>query len=295
LSVGLLEITLRFFFGFCDSVLVLEDPDVEYIAQPNQHRVRFGNRIDYNSNSMRSNEVDTSAWIILGFGDSVINGGTQTDQSELATTLLTDILSKLMGKKVQFLNISAGSWGPDNCYAYLRSRGDFKAKDIYLFVSSHDAYDNMSFEKIVDKNVSFPSRQYKLAIGEFLDRYVGPRLKAFMGGKAQGVDALGINKKKKTSAFNSGFLSFFNYAEEHKLPFRIFLHAERQELNRGEYNEQGKAIIQFAKEHEIPIILDLQNGLSIIHLRDDIHIDAKGQQLVVKLVIEDRKIKSLLK
>ena len=40
-----------------------------------------------------------------------INGGVLTEQDSLVTTRLSDSLSKLMGRKVQVLNISAESWG----------------------------------------------------------------------------------------------------------------------------------------------------------------------------------------
>ena len=122
----------------------------EYIAKPNQERFRFRNAINYNSLSMRSDEINSDAVIILGFGDSVLNGGVLTSNEDLATTLLSKYLTKKMNKPVQFLNISAGSWGPDNCFAYLLEKGDFNAKSIYLFVSSHDAYDIMNFEQIID-------------------------------------------------------------------------------------------------------------------------------------------------
>src|SRR3954453_5472217 len=114
-----LETFLRFYFGFCDTVLIEYDPVYEYIAKPNQNHFRFRNHIKYNAESMRSEEVDTATEQILGFGDSVINGGVLTDNDSLATTILSDSLTKYEGKKVQFLNISAGSWGPDNCFAYL--------------------------------------------------------------------------------------------------------------------------------------------------------------------------------
>ena len=130
------ELFLRLYFGFCDTVLMKEDPNYEYIAQPSQDRFRFRNHIKYNALSMRSEEVDTSALLILGFGDSIINGGVQTDHDSLATTLLSDSLSNAENKKIQFLNISAGSWGPDNCFAYLKKHGNFGAKRIFLFVRS---------------------------------------------------------------------------------------------------------------------------------------------------------------
>ena len=45
---------------------------------------------------------DTTAYIIIGFGDSIINGGQQTDNDGLATTILSDTLSVIQGRKVQF-------------------------------------------------------------------------------------------------------------------------------------------------------------------------------------------------
>ncbi|HNR53629.1 MAG TPA: hypothetical protein PKJ19_00560, partial [Flavobacteriales bacterium] len=98
------EIVLRYGFGFCDAVLMRADPHYEYIAQPMQDRHRFGRHIAYNSLSMRCEEPDTNAVIILGCGDSVINGGSLADQDSLATTILSARLSQEWGRKVQVLN-----------------------------------------------------------------------------------------------------------------------------------------------------------------------------------------------
>lgn len=280
------EIFLRQYYGFCDTVLIKESSNFEYIAQPNQHRFRFRNHVKYNSKSMRSEEVDTTSNIILGFGDSVINGGVQTDQDSLATTVLSDTLSKLQGRKLQFLNISAGSWGPDNCYAYLKEYGDFGAESIFLFVSSHDAYDNMKFEKIVGINESFPNNQYPLALYELVDRYLIPRLKGMLKKPSFNSGDLAINKKKKNSIFNTGFHSFLSYSKEKNIPFTLYLHAEREELESGSYNQQGQEIIRFAKENNIPIILDLENGLSLSDFRDEIHLNSKGQRKIADLIIK---------
>lgn len=281
-----MEIFLRQYYGFCDTVLIKEDSSFEYIAQPNQDRFRFRNHVKYNSYSMRSEAVDTTSVVILGFGDSVINGGVQTDQDSLATTILSDTLSKLQGKKIQFLNISAGSWGPDNCYAYLKKYGDFGAKSIYLFVSSHDAYDNMNFEKIVDVSKSFPSKQYSLALYELVDRYLIPRLKSMLKKTASNSDNLGINKKKDNSIFNTGFISFLSYSKDKNIPFTIYLHADRDEMKSGSYNQQGQEIIRFAKENNIPIILDLENGLNLSDFRDGIHLNCKGQKKLANSLIK---------
>lgn len=284
-----IELFLRQYYGFCDTVLIKEDPDFEYIAQPNQHHFRFRNNVNYNSKSMRSEEIDASSKIILGFGDSVINGGVTTDQDSLATTILSNTLSKLQKNKLQFLNISAGSWGPDNCFAYLKKYGDFGAKSIFLFVSSHDAYDNMNFEKIVDIHESFPSKQYKSALYELGDRYLIPRLKDLLKISTSTNDNLGINKRKPNSVFNTGFKSFYTYSKEKKIPFTIYLHADREETILGQYNEQGKEIIRFSKQNNIPIILDLKNGLNISDFRDNIHLNSKGQVKIASSIVKYMK------
>lgn len=281
-----IEVFLRLYFGFCDTVLMKEDPDFEYIAQPNQQRFRFRNHIIYNSLSMRSEEVDSSSIKILGFGDSVINGGVLTDQDSLATKILSDSLTKFYGRNVQFLNISAGSWGPDNCYAYLKKFGDFGAKSIFLFVSSHDVYDNMNFEKIIDNHESFPSKQYSFALYELIDRYLLPRIKSKLKNNQTETDDLGINKKKDDSTFNSGFASFVAYSKNKGIALTIYLHADKNELKSGVYNSQGQEIIRFAKENSIPIILDLQNGLEMSDFRDNIHLNNKGQKKLANTIIK---------
>jgi hypothetical protein len=61
------DLFLRQYYGFCDTVLMSENSKYEYIAQPSQNRFRFRNNVKYNSLSMRSEEIDTTAILILGF------------------------------------------------------------------------------------------------------------------------------------------------------------------------------------------------------------------------------------
>lgn len=169
------EIALRK-MGFTDAPLYFESDKYEYMACPNQDGYRFGNHYHFNSFSQRSEEPDSTKVIILGLGDSVIYGGVMTDQDSLATSLFT----KETG--LQMLNIATGSWGPDNCAAYLKEKGLFRAKAMFLLVSSHDAYDNMDFKKVVGIHDSYPNKQYKLAWGELICRYLYPKVVGWMGG-----------------------------------------------------------------------------------------------------------------
>lgn len=271
----IVEMTLRLAWGFGDMILFKEDEGFEYIAQPSQNKKRFGNRILYNEYSMRSKPLSSSdRCIVLGFGDSVLNGGTLTDQDSLATSIVEEQLNG----RVRFLNISAGSWGPDNCAAYLKKYGDFGAKMFILFVSSHDAHDNMTFEKTVGVHEAYPDRQYALAIIEVLDKYLIPRLLGALG-KSRQQNELMINKNGE--GFNSGFADILNYSREKDIPLVVCLHAERLEVEQGKFNDQGQEILKFCADNGLKTINGLELGERTTHFRDEIHLNEGGQRLWV--------------
>lgn len=278
--IALLEFTLRFVFGFCDAVLYQSSPAYEYIAQPNQHRYRFFSHIDYNSYSQRSDEPDSTKTIVLGLGDSVIFGGTMLDQDSIATTLF----SKETG--MQMLNISSGSWGPDNCAAYLKEKGTFGAKAMVLVCSSHDAFDVMSHIPVVGIYPNYPDEQYKLAIWEVIDRYLMPRIKVYFSGKQLlDPDAQVVEKVKsdegvaqKSFNFDPGFDQLLQISEEKHIPFFIYLHPEKGEVEKNEYKEGGKLIIDWANTHHVKLVDGLKEGVTTDMFRDVIHLNEKGQR-----------------
>ena len=255
--------------GFLQAPLYQEDKDFEYIVLPNQKGNRFGNSYFFNSYTQRSEEPDTTKTIILGLGDSVIYGGVQSDQDNIATSIFSNETN------MQMLNISAGSWGPDNCAAYLKRYGLFNAKAMILLVSSHDAYDNMDFQSVVGVHTSYPNKQYSLAWIELFDRYVFPRL--FKKHKEADPDKKvleGIRKNGKL--FNPGFNQLKAIADNTKIPLIMYLHAERSETINGSYNEQGQEIIQWANDNNIQLIKELDNPLQENEYRDNIHVNDKG-------------------
>lgn len=271
-----LEIYLRAYWGFCDNVLLMADRHFEYIQQPNQHRFRFRHHVDFNSFSMRSEEPDTSAIIVLGLGDSVIDGGVMVDQDSLATERLSKMLTKSIGRKVQVLNVGAGSWGPDNCYAYVQQHGVFNAKLAFLLASSHDAYDNMDFKPVIDKVDRYESKQYKLAIWELLKKYGIPRLK-----KHFNMDEFPPAAKAPT--FNTGFHGLANYFKEKDIPFFIYLHTDQNEIAVKRFNYMGQDIIRFCDSAKVPLYEDSFNTYDSSDYRGVIHLNESGQ---AKLAIQ---------
>lgn len=285
------ECILRFAFGFCDALLFENSDAYEYIAQPNQDRYRFGAHIHYNSYSQRNKEPDSTKIKILGLGDSVIFGGTMLDQDAIATTLF----SKKTGW--QMLNISAGSWGPDNCAAYLKEKGTFEAKAMILVCSSHDAYDTMTYTPVAGVYPNYPDRQYKVALWELLDRYFWPWIVHSLHQTEMKIDPDAATVQhvpngavaKKSSFFNPGFDELKAIADSAHIPFAIFLHAEKGEIEAKQYNEMGKKIIAWAKTTDTPLMQGLTNGESIDMYRDVIHLNERGQRHLARC-LENFKI-----
>ena len=63
------------------------------------------------------------------------------------------------------------------------------------------------------------------------------------------------------------------------IPFFIWLHPERTELNKGEYNNEGKEIIAFCNKDSVPVIEGI-NYMSVDDYRDAIHLNEKGQAIL---------------
>ncbi len=180
---GITELTARWYLGLGDPPLMVRDSEVEYMFAPDRCYCRFGYHVCYNHWSMRSDPFpvhkdNPDERRVLVIGDSIINGGSRTDQSELATQRLQERLKAALHAPVVVGNISAGSWGPANQLAYLRRYGWFDA-DIAIFVfNSADLHDIPTFE--TDLGPDFPTETPILAIEELAVRYL-PRYLPFLG------------------------------------------------------------------------------------------------------------------
>lgn len=282
------ELVLRYVFGFCDALLYRQSDKYEYIAQPNQDRHRFGAYIHYNSFSQRNGEPDSTKVRVLGLGDSVLFGGTWMDQDSLASTLFSDETG------TQMLNISSGSWGPDNCAAYLKEKGTFGASAMILVCSSHDAYDVMTYVPVVGVVPTYPDRQYKLAWAELIDRYLVPRIRMMFGKTEVKLDPdeqvvknseFKNTVRQKSSSFNNGFVQLLDISQKKNIPMAIYLHAENDEISAGRYNEMGQKIIEWAAEHDVCLIEGLRAGETENMYHDKIHFNEAGQRFLATQMV----------
>ncbi len=173
------ELFARYYLGLGDPPLMVEDPEIEYLFKPSMRYSRFGNHIAYNAYSMRSGPLtlkksSPDELRVMVIGDSVINGGSMTDDSQLATTLLHQRLSAATGRKVYVGNISAGSWGPPNELAYIKRFGWFDADVAVIVVSSSDYRDVPTFEHVVGMKSDMPDHAPMFALQEAIGRYIRP-------------------------------------------------------------------------------------------------------------------------
>lgn len=293
LLLVLCELVLRYKYGFLSTPLYVSDPIYEYIYAPNQEVWRFGNHIKTNEYSLRNDPIlPTDTTVILLTGDSVVLGGSLTDQDSLASTLLERRLSKTLGRRVRVLNIAAGSWGPDNVAAYLKKHGLFHANLLCLVASSHDYHDHMDFQDVVGNDINYPETQYNFALEELWDRYLYPRyVKDLFHGRA-GENAPNFSStqpftgpstiQKPGIELNPGFAQLKQIAKDANIPFFILLHPEISEVKFGYYDEEGEAILQYAKADSVRLIRELDSGISPEYYRDNdvVHYTARGQRFL---------------
>ena len=204
-------------------------------------------------------------------GDSVLNGGRYISNTELVNTVL--------GQKypnIDFLNISAGSWGADNAFEYIKKYGHYEAKKIVMVFSSHDAGDCIEHNTVLG-NSQFPTQKPCCAWGEFLEKiYLKFKPRDFS-------NEHGITKNIKGCEFNSGWNDFVKYSRDNNISLYSVLHAETSEIDAQEYSENGQKLIMFFEENNIKYVLDL-NKTDKKYYRDSIHFNEDGHKFLADLI-----------
>jgi hypothetical protein len=284
----LAELVARFGLGLGDPPLWLADPEMEYLPRPSASYVRFGNRIRYNAFSMRSRDfaatrADPAEARVLVAGDSVVNGGAEVDQEQLATTLLEKRLAEELGKPVVFGNVGAGSWGPPNCLAYLRRFGLFDADLVVLVFNSADWTDAPTYEPLTRRR---PQRKPVLALQEIWDKYI-PRMVRKRKRKLLGPKPFDQDAADTCMAALRDLVAMTRKAGSEVI---VAQHLKRSELA-GEPERGHDEIARVTKEQGVePLTLGpafaaaLGRGDRPYH--DDIHPSAAGQRVMAEALYE---------
>lgn len=177
LSLVAAEIFLRVRYGLGNPPLYVADARTGYRLAPHQTLRRRGNRIAVNAYSMRGPAVTphraAGTLRVLMVGDSIVNGGGWTDQSELLSVKLQTALDPLKPaefQQVEVLNASANSWGPRNELGYVLRFGTFEAQVVLLVLNTDDLFAVAPNSYDLGRNPQYPTRRPPLALWEAIAR-----------------------------------------------------------------------------------------------------------------------------
>lgn len=270
LTIGLLaglvsaELVLRG-LGRREHPLFEADPRYEYLMRPDQD-VRYG-RVHYVTNTLglRSPPIGPKRGRrVLIIGDSVINGGQQTTQDSLAT----ERAARRTG--VEVINLSAGSWGTENAMAWIRAHGLLQADAVVIVLSSHDAYDRMTFEPVVGHHPSYPAERPRFALSAELHRW---------------THRLNDRRPLRDRSFADGWRSLRDTAVVRGLPFTVVLHPELGELAMGRYDGRGARILDSLSAWNVPVVTTIDRMDSTMYT-DRIHLNDRGQAALAVILEE---------
>ena len=273
------ELVLRFAVDLGAKPLYVVDENCEYRLQPNQDISRFHNDFKTNANGMRSPEIsDKDKKRILLFGDSVINGGSKVDQSELVSSILIEKLSAHYNAQVNVCNISAGSWGPENAYQFYANHVDFNYDMVILLFSSHDYHDNMHFRDVVGEEPAWPDHQPLTAIGDVISNFLIPKLSS----KSQYDYLEGFDD----SPINPGWSLFINESKKTGIPLLVYLHPEVSELKSNAWNQNGTELQNLLDTNNVNWI----NGITFekeSDYLDNVHLDGNGHRTLADVLFNE--------
>ncbi|NQU73944.1 MAG: SGNH/GDSL hydrolase family protein [Candidatus Omnitrophica bacterium] len=277
------EISLRIFFGLGTPPLMVTDANIGYLYKANQDLKRFGNRVVYNKYHQRSeNLAKNPGYRILMVGDSITNGGASTDHSDTVTEILEHKINQSRETTGEALNASAGSWGVENEYEYIKKFGTFEADIVILQIGTHDLKQPKAVASVVG-TASYPSNNPPLAIWELFTRYVKARVfkKSSRIGKITPADEgkqclKNLNTIKQTIALT----------KKSDNAVIALLIPERAELHKEKNAAQKEDFITLMDEHNIPCInlLDKKFKLEKRYFRDPIHFNKKGNDFIADIL-----------
>ncbi len=290
------ELTLRT-FGFGTPVLSQTDTETGYRFQPNQKINRFGKNIEYNQYSQRSEPITPEKpqrkIRILMTGDSVLNGGNPTDQSNIITELFENKLTK-SNHPAEVLNASAGSWGIGNQQGYLRKFGTFNSNAVILQIGTHDLLQPTSTGEKIGKSPNAPTQAPLLGLQEAVTRYALPKVTKIL--KLNSPPAEIPQLKQTNQQFQQNIESLkaiINQIRKQNIPVFVLFTPNREDLlptfQTPEYKTQ---FIQLLNSLQVPVIdthtawEKLPTTTVKTYFRDGVHLSVTGNQAAANLLYE---------
>ena len=293
--VGIIgEMLSRHVLGLGTPPLFVPHPQIEYMLKPNQDLYRFGNHIIVNQYGMRTEPFSASKqpgeFRLMVFGDSVLNGGNQTDHADLATSVEKYRLISAGYNNVIVGNISAGSWGPGNWLAYAKEYGFFDADIIALLISSHDYADNPTFLPL--DWITHPTVRPVSALLEGVERYL-PRYLAHADARNNATETDRFPAEGNEREVQKGLedlRTFLLLAKDKSSTVLVFQHLEKSEIENSTPHPGYQRIKTVCEQLGIvPISLEPYFRRSIDSgadpYRDNIHPNEAGQLLIAEAIM----------
>lgn len=283
------EFVARFKLGLGTPPLFIKHPSVEFMLKPDQEVYRFGNHFIVNHYSMRSEnfspkKADPKELRIMAFGDSVLNGGSLTDHSQLATTILQSDLEKQLGSKVFVGNISAGNWAPRNWLAYANEFGFFNADIIIVVLSSHDAL-NEPVMATLNPN-THPENPPFSALSEGISRYLPRYFPKWLANQESNPVVVKPNHKEGLKDLKL----FLELALKSTNKVFVAINPTIKETQTGIMEDGFQDIVGLLTDMQIsyitmqPIFHEASLKQNLYRNEDKIHPNNEGQELIAEII-----------
>jgi len=289
------ELILRYYVGLGDPPLMICDPLTFYRYAPSQTVYRFHHLMHFNAFSMRSDDCtskksDPNELRVLAIGDSVLNGGSLIDQSELATAILQNKLKADLGRPVMVGNASTGGWGPPEKWGWVQEFGLLDADVVILELNSGD-YDNVITGPCpVGISAEYPTHRPALAWTDFIGRYVVPRLFHTNDQSAEPIPASKEDSAEKGINLCLGCIQqIIRKAQAQGAKVILAQNFEEEELDTGVKLGHGLILATAESEHVDAVVQfgpsfakARASGLHPYRPNDIIHPSALGHRLIAE-------------
>ena len=294
----IIEVGLRLTMGLGNPPLYIADDEIGYLLAPNQEVRRKGNLIKINQYSMRSDDIaekkSDSQLRVFVLGDSIVNGGWWTDQSEILSESIKTELKKNSDRSVEVLNASANSWGPRNELAYLKRFGLFDADQLILVINTDDLFATAPTSLQVGRDLNYRDRRPPLALIELYQHYFAknPEIPELEKVRKEPGDRVGFNLqaikeiKEIAVANNTEFI----------LAMTPLLRELKGTGSREYELKARKRLQEFAKSEDIlyidflPIFANFPQPEFLYH--DTIHLSIQGNNMVSKHITNHQAVNS---
>lgn len=301
--IVLLELSLRLIFGFGNPPLYIADKEIGYLLAPNQKVRRFGNCIEIDRHSMRSESFsekrsDGTLRVFL-LGDSIINGAWWTDQAKTISALVEKQLQIDLDRsfeRIEVLNASANSWGPRNQLAYLKRFGVFEAQILVLVMNTDDLFATAPTSLVVGRDRSYPDRKPRSALFELFN-YFFSRSKPIPG-----MDGVNTEKGDRVGINLEAVREMKSIATQAKAEFMLAITPLKREIaesSQRDYERKARErLARFTQSEQIPYIDFLplfrasQQPENLY--RDHIHLSPEGDRLVSDTIAKSLLVRKLI-